>query len=511
MTRPGFGASAIRSRRASYGLGAAGIGTFVVLAFLGDRTPASIATALLSVLAAFFVVLLVPTRPRAAFGVLLLLSSVSKVTIDVQAGNLRLEQPAIVAAIAAIVVSRSWPRASELKPVLAVVLAFAAYLAVLTLSSVLYAPEFATSARMIIWTAISMAGGAVAFTLLIRAQVSEIGWFTLTGLFHAVVGVGVAALFLVSGPDNIPGMQVSPGELPKVAALTWEANVFASLLAAMAPFALEQFRSRPSRLTALPAFVIVVGMGLGVTRGAYVGLAVSVLVYLGLLVARRIPPPMLKAVTAVIVVAFVIAPVAANVLLPLERPHPPSGSPSATGEPAKPSGPLGTLQPGSTRRPSPTPAPTATPTATSIPTVPVTPRPATDTLTFRLNRIPVAVADLERSPLIGLGAATFGQRHALPGRPDEPDYLGILALVTLYETGILGLVSLGGGLAIVLWLLFQASKRRAGLAAAYAASLVSLLVAYQATNAMFFSLNWLIIGAALAFVVRSRREAQDRS
>jgi len=122
---------------------------------------------------------------------------------------------------------------------------------------------------------------------------------------------------------------------------------------------------------------------------------------------------------------------------------------------------------------------------------------------FRLNRVPTALSDLGQSPIIGLGAATFGQRHEIPGQPGHADYLAILALVTVYESGILGAVALGGGLLLVLWMLFRASKRSVGPAAAYAGSIVSLLVAYEATNALFFSFNWLIIGAALAFAVRT--------
>ena len=127
-------------------------------------------------------------------------------------------------------------------------------------------------------------------------------------------------------------------------------------------------------------------------------------------------------------------------------------------------------------------------------------------MAFRLNRVPTALSDLGQSPIIGLGAATFGQRHEIPGQPGQPgqaDYLAILALVTVYESGILGAVALGGGLLLVLWMLFRASKRSVGPAAAYAGSIVSLLVAYEGTNALFFSFNWLIIGAALAFAVRT--------
>ena len=133
------------------------------------------------------------------------------------------------------------------------------------------------------------------------------------------------------------------------------------------------------------------------------------------------------------------------------------------------------------------------------------PVPLADTLSFRLERIPIALADLEQSPIIGLGAASFAQRHDRADMKAQRDYLAILAVVTLYESGIVGAAALTLALLLVLWQLFGISRHQAGLAGAFAGSIVSLLVAYQSTNALFFSINWLIIGAALAFVVRTRK------
>jgi O-antigen ligase len=120
-------------------------------------------------------------------------------------------------------------------------------------------------------------------------------------------------------------------------------------------------------------------------------------------------------------------------------------------------------------------------------------------VTFRLDRIPVAIADLRQSPLIGLGANSFGQRHTDISQ-NAPDHLAILALAALYESGVLGAAGLGIGFALVLWAFFRATRRRSdrGMIAAYAGALASLLVAYEATNALNFALIWLIAGAGLA-------------
>ncbi|HEX9045377.1 MAG TPA: hypothetical protein VF802_10160, partial [Candidatus Limnocylindrales bacterium] len=50
-----------------------------------------------------------------------------------------------------------------------------------------------------------------------------------------------------------------------------------------------------------------------------------------------------------------------------------------------------------------------------------------------------------------------------------------------------------------------------GRAAAYAGAVVSFLVSYEATNALWFSINWLLIGAALALVVRAAVRGRARA
>ena len=482
----------LRSASLPLGLLVASV-TMTGLVVLGGRTPSAVAAALVASVAAGLIVGLVPSRPLAAFGLLVLLASLSKETLDLSVGRVRLEQPAILAAILALSLSRRWPRWAEVRPVVVIIGAFAAYFAILILSSLLYAPQMATSARMLIWTAISMSGGVVAFALLVRLRADGGGWFVTTGVFYAIVGLIIAIAFLIAGPDGIPGMQVNQGEPPKVAGLAWEANLYASLLGAMAPFALEYFRARRRVLSAVPAALIIVAMGLGVTRGAYMGLAVGLGVYLLVLVTRSSAArSSLPRVVALIAVAAVLAPMSAILLLPAQRPSALATLYTSLVNPAHPSA-----------TPSASLTPSATPSAA--------PTPPVDTLEFRLDRVGAALSDLKQDPIIGLGAATFGQRHEIPGQPGQPDYIAILGLATVYESGILGAAALGGGLLLVLWMLFRASKHNVGPAAAYAGSLVSLLVAYQATNALFFSFNWLIMGAALAFSVRTLAAGATRS
>jgi hypothetical protein len=126
--------------------------------------------------------------------------------------------------------------------------------------------------------------------------------------------------------------------------------------------------------------------------------------------------------------------------------------------------------------------------------------PPPDTVTFRLERIPVALADIPHSMIIGLGANSFGQRHADVSQNGAPDHIAILALAAVYESGVVGAAGLGIGFLLILFVMFRSTRRRPdrGTIAAYAGALACLLVAYETTNALNFAFIWLISGAGLA-------------
>jgi hypothetical protein len=273
-------------------------------------------------------------------------------------------------------------------------------------------------------------------------------------------------------------MQVSLGQPPKVASIDFEANLYASLLGLLAPFALEQWRRRRGVIDAIVAGIVIVALGLGVTRGAYAGLAAGLIVYLGLLLVHKIPRTVFVRVAGLAAVACLLAPLTSRILLPVERPS---------------SGPAATYVAGESPRPSSSPSPSPGPS----------PTPQVDTLAWRLDRIPTAISDIQTSPLIGLGAAAFGQRHQRSDAPGIPDYIGTQALVAVYETGIVGSVALGLGFLILLLMLAMKTGPDVGRHAAYAGAICSFLVSYQATNALWFSINWLIVGGALALVASS--------
>ncbi|MGA3029981.1 MAG: O-antigen ligase family protein [Candidatus Limnocylindrales bacterium] len=484
----------------------------------GSEDVWSLAYILVAVAAAGSVAWLVPSKPAAAFGILFLVATLSRWSISTPFGNMRLEQPAILAGYAALLLApsrRDLPGLRRLWPIGA---SFALYLACLAASSVLFAPDRADSLRITFWTGLSMSGGLLAFLLLAMANAQATGWIRLSGLVQALAGIAFALLFftlgpvLVTGPTAAPGVQDALSSLPRVFALSWEANLYASLLAALIPFGIDRLLTRGRTSDKVLVVTMAVGLALGETRGAYLGLAAGVAVYVLLAFAPRRRWATLDIPRVGIRAAVVVASLAGGLLVAgvlMQGGRPPTKPldftlagwgrglfASATGQPEPSPGASGT-----TATPSPSPSPTPTPTYT------VAPPP--DTVGFRLDRVAPALADLPHSPLIGLGANSFGQRHPDPSQPGQPDHIAILALAALYESGALGAAGLAIGFGLVLLTLLRAARHRAdrGAIAAYAGALACLLVAYQATNALNFSLIWLIAGAGLA----AAYEPLDRS
>jgi hypothetical protein len=436
------------------------------------------------------------SRPRVCLAILFLLASFSRATLETPLGTMRPEMPAV--AVAAILLFangrfsslRGLPRSA-----VAMSLAFGTFLAVLTLSSVLMAPGRSQSLHMVAWYALSMLSGVVAFVLIRPRPADSIEPFALGGAAMGALGVLAAALFLVAGPGFNLGIQEVNSLQPRVYAVGWETNLYASFLAMCAFFALEAAR-RDKRAGSVMLACVLIGFPLGITRGAYVGLAAGALVYVVTLLAIRQRPVDLARMGVLAGSLVAVGVLASMVMLPnlLERPSEnPQIAVASSSVPGTSPG-----QPQST--PKPTPTPTPTPTLA----------PAQDTVAFRLDRVPVALKDLPHSPIIGFGAESFGQNHPERYAGSGPDHLAIMVVSVLYETGVVGAAALTIGFLLLLLALWRSARRSAlrldqrtaGAAAAFLAALIALLVSYQVTTSLQFSLNWIVIGAAAALTVR---------
>ncbi|HEY0443055.1 MAG TPA: hypothetical protein VGC90_02430 [Candidatus Limnocylindrales bacterium] len=435
-------------------------------------------------------------RPLLSLGALALLASLSRLTVETPVGTMRLEQPAI-AAVAVVLVAggRVVDLARLPRWAYAVAALAGVFLVALALSSALVAPDRQASLRIVAWWAISMASAVVAYLLTTSVIRDSLVPFTFAAAAKGAAGIAVAVVFLVLGPTADFGVQGADTVLPRVHGLTWEANLYASYLAASVPMALELARRR-SRFAGLMLFLVVAGFPLAITRGAYLGLAAGVLCYVVVWWARTRTISGLVAPAAVTAVALAAGIAGAVVLLPNSADRRPSA-----GAPAPSGSAVGGSVSGSSGAPAASSAPTSAP-----PRPEPTLRPYPDTLAFRLDRIPVALRDIPRSPIIGLGAESYGQRHVMAD--GTPDHIAILGVAVLYESGIVGAVALTAAFVMLIVRLWRTSadRSKAGPAAAYLATIVSLLVSYQATNALHFAQNWLVIGAAVAVAVATTRD-----
>lgn len=412
-----------------------------------------------------------------------MLAAPSGISADVLVGRMRLEQPALAGLIALTVWHRRTLELPPIRPLLPVIAAGIVYLATLAASSALVADDPAASLRLVAWTALSMTGGLIAALLVAGRAARAIPALSGPAAVMATIGLlsGVAYVLFAVGYPVIGGAGTA---MPRVFALTLEPNLYASLLAAPIPLALERWRARPSLGALATAVVLLLAIGLGVTRGAYIGLAAGLLVLFGLNWLRTRQSAGLRAVAMVVLLAG-----GAGLLMPkllLDTDH--SGllnQPPTTGVPGSP--------------------PASTPAPTSPPPLPPSQQDELQTFEYRLYRLRLGIEEWQTSPLIGLGAYSFGQRHIEAN--GSPDVIASWPILVLHDAGLVGL----GGLLTLLGLLGLRLWRTAGDSArgptanAYAAAVVVLLVAYLATTALHFAVTWLIFGGALGATIKWSR------
>jgi hypothetical protein len=442
------------------------------------------------------------SHPRISLGILFLLASFSRSTLETPLGTMRPEMPAI-AVVALVLLAggrfsalRNMPRSSVV-----MALAFGTYLLVLAISSAFVAPGTAQSMRMVAWLAISMAGGVVAFILVRARPVDAMEPLAFAGAVMGAFAIVFAALFLMFGPEFHFGIQDPDAIVPRVFAFGWETNLYASFMAMCVFFAFETARG-PRRASGLAMLALVlIAFPLGITRGAYLGLAAGILAYIVVRVVAEHRPRDLPRLGGVSAALLLVGLAASNVLLPnsLER-EGIGGLPSASPEASVSQEESDEPTPSRSESDEPTPSIGPTPSLEAYP----------DTVGFRLERVPIALGDLRNSPLIGFGAESFGQRHPERYAGPGPDHIAIMAVVVPYEAGIIGAAGLLIGFVLLLYTVWRSARRSGergdwrsvGAAAAFIGSIVTVLVAYQVTNALHLAINWIVIGAAAALTVR---------
>jgi hypothetical protein len=458
---------------------------------------------------------LIRNRQDVALGIIAIAGSLSMITAPIGDLDIRLEQPAVVA-LALILVARD--RNSIAKVLRAgrwPIVLLGIYLAANAISATFVAPDPVHSLRLVAWMGLSLIAFGVAAVLVggsTRAG-SDLGfgvWLVAAACLHSVVAIlQVIAELLTNSAWGVLSSDVPIG---KTFGLAWEPNLLAITLAVAAIFVIEPSyakRFRPIVLL-LARLFIAVGMALALSRGGIVALIAGVgvlAVGMARMVTARWTPgdrwAFIRSATMMVLISVVGYAALGTLATASGGPRPADWGGLEAGE--GPLIPAGQEPSGASASARATPTPSKTATASDRPVQPPVFVGTAETIALRLRNLVVAVEDALSSPLVGLGPGAFGQRYTEP-TCSCPAHIPNQLAGTLFESGFLGLLSLGCAL-------FWIGRRawRVG-APAHLAALATLLVGYQFTDALRFGSSWLLIGVLLGLVVaRSHPKNPERT
>jgi O-antigen ligase len=398
-----------------------------------------------------------------AFGTLGAATMLNRYTLTVAGLHAKLEHLAILALLAAFVV---YALRSGWRPCGRALLWLAPYLGGTALASLLNAPERLTALRL------------TGLVTLVALGALLVYWCTDTpARFRAAVriligfaGVEAALAFagLVAAWFNSPlGVQPGRGEILVPFGTMWEPNVLGGYLAAgailtLAALVMAPMARRGIGLAALFTLILA-ALGLSLSRGAWAGFLAGVIVIAcgSWLLARRsnVPWPALAprwplALGAALAAALFLVAVA-PALFPM----------------------------------------TTKGLFNRVNVAAYTPQ-ADPSLLIRADMASQAAAEFGAHPLIGHGAGSFGINHF--DEQGRPGWISNLELHVLYDSGIVGLVALFGGLAVSGWAAWRSLRHgdpahRPAIMGVLGAVVV-LLVAYQATEASWLGYTWIYLG-----------------
>lgn len=461
------------------------------------------------------------STPVGALAVVMFLALSSRPTIEVASVNIRVEQLSILFLAGYSIFTGRDLIGQLLRRYWLLIAGLVMWFAAAAASSALVAPDPVVSLRIVIWLGISFIAAGVAAMLAARAQHYELvtGAIVLATALH----VGIAILAAASGP--LLGVEwggvvrSGSGYGFRAAGLAWEPNIFASGTAISVPLAMAQYIKSGRRAHLVLVGILGLGVWVALTRTVLVALALGVVVYLGLLIWREAGPrrrslPRFAGATLALAIgvasgAVVNVAMSTTDLGPLAIRHP-SGADAVL--PATPT--LPTPRPSAIPSPGRTIAPSSSLNRSEATPPILAPPPSvlpidlgdTSNLEFRLVRLQLSLDDLAASPWIGLGANSFGQRHADPSQEFRADYFGMLPFTVLYDAGVIGFAAFilfvaSTGVELLRWRLYL-------MATAFGTTLAIMLISYVMTDALRFASNWIVIGAGLGLAHRWRVEAE---
>jgi O-antigen ligase len=355
------------------------------------------------------------------------------------------------------------------------------YVILLATSSILYSPQFSKSLP----TVGLIAFGLLAYYAVVRAVATPERLFTAAKIFLVVILInavyGILAAVAHFTIHTRFGISTNSDFGPGVFGLSYEHDIFASTCAvgAVAFFALWRESDRTSHIVsprlALFGFVACsVAMLLGLARAAWLGYALAMVLLV--VTTRRATRSRVRFGRAggVLLGATLVGIVASYLFVT---------SPTGTADQntcviCGIKGKISELI-----------------------------NPNTGTGRARVNEFRTAVNDLPESPMIGLGANTFGMRH--PEARGKNNYIGNVWLRSLYETGIFGLIFFAGAILLILWpnrVLTSSSGQVAAVARALSFGFVVLLVAYAGTDDTLYMWPWIMLALVRASRALANRE-----
>ena len=440
-----------------------------------------------------------------ALGGMLVAAAFSGVTARIGAAGVRLEQPAIV--ILALLIAAREPRltVASVRRAWLPAAFLLIYLGANIASALLFSPDVLQSLKVTLWLAISITGGVIAMVLVVRP-----GGRTVATIHIWIVGAAIAntsvAVMQVAAEILLKstwGVLQFDAPLGKASGLAWEPNLLSIYLAMAMAFLLFP----PSRMRLGPRWrwgwiiFLAFGMALSLSRGGLVALAIGLIV--GVAFVAPTPTRRIDLPQAILpgLVALAIASCGYAALGWL-------GGRGVGLQPAQhvgaDEGPLPPLE-------AATPVPAAGSSGaqlTAPPSEPPSvPSPGTgisdDTIGLRVRNLVTAWEDGLKSPILGNGPDTFGQRYVEPSC-DCPAHIPNQISATFYETGFVGLVSLLAAFCLVVIGSVRAGRPE------LAVALTVLIVGYQFTDAIRFATLWLVMGVAVGAAL-SRDSPDGRS
>ena len=473
-------------------------GVAVALPLLASLLTLELLAALIAILGVF-AVLVYRHRPLICLAALAITAWCSRTVLDLLGANIRVEQPAVVI-LSAWLLWRYRALVFQLvRRYLVAIAGLAVWLTAMFISSWIFAPNPGASLRIEAWLCVSILSAGVAAVLAMRLRSDQDAGSVF--IVAALVQVGIALFALVTGRflGLAWGGYLLQGEsgLFRAFGLVWEPNIFGSAVGIVLPFAIDRYVRVGRRVDLIAAALLSIGLGMALTRATWIAVFAGLGCYVFImalrdrnLVMERIRPVItsLAVVGIATLLGFFLTVWGQTPSLGLLAQRSTGGStvqvPALATGVAVPSPIISTA----TSRPTSSSPPIAVDLGSS------------ENLTYRAERLTQALRDVLSSPIIGLGANSYGQRHLDKSQPPQPDYLSTFPVTILYEAGLVGAAGFGIFVVVLVMTVWRSPNRQ--LAAPYLAAMVVMALAYASTDALRFSQNWLIFGAALGLSCR---------